>query len=300
MTTQFMRKAEVVIENPAGGTVLTVKNLRIAFDVSKSSTSETNKSIITIYNLNDTSRFLIDTVGQKLTLKVGYDKTVPQYADVSSDDLLKMLVQGDVSRIEHNFERPEWVTKIYVSEGGTFVKEDKISVSYKKDADVLAILKDIIKKAGLKIEQELADIIKDPKKLVNGFSFTGRTKDALDKLTQMSDLTWENDNGTTVFLSRAADNIKQAIDVNVYTGMIGSPSRLRDSDTQANDASALNGYVVKTLLNPEIRPGALLKVTSVVDALNTERLIVSEVNHTGDTHGNDWMSTAKTALERTL
>jgi hypothetical protein len=92
------------------------------------------------------------------------------------------------------------------------------------------------------------------------------------------------------------------------TGLIGSPEKLRDDSialygTQNRKKETIKvvgatgkkyrksvggGYKIKSLLQPFVEPGSVVQVKS--DTINDVQFRVVEVEHVGDTHGNDWYS----------
>jgi len=74
------------------------------------------------------------------------------------------------------------------------------------------------------------------------------------------------------------------------TGLIGSPERSDDiEETQSGERKRL-GWRVKSLLNPQIRPGDRLQIKSAeVDGV----FRAENVNHFGDTEGGDWYTEAE-------
>lgn len=81
--------------------------LKIAFEVNKDSTKETNKSTLTIWNLSDESRNQIEVADRKVEIWAGYkDNSGP----------VRMFV-GSVIEVETSDDGKDVTTKLTLSDG---------------------------------------------------------------------------------------------------------------------------------------------------------------------------------------
>lgn len=280
--------------------VLSIENLRVTFNIVKNLKQQSDKSTITIYNLSSTSRNIIDNFDQKIILKVGYAEDVPTYQNVIGTDLentvLQNLYVGDVQTVIHDYESPNWITKLYLGDGEDTIRESKISVSYPPGEKAITVLKDIVGKMGVALKQNIDNLISQDKLMKKGFNFNGLAKDAINKIAEKYSLDWTMQDETLLILQKLAADEEVAFIVSKETGMIGIPKRLRGRDGKSKKLELKPGYNVKTLLNPNIKPGKLVNIISEVEDIDSE-YIVESVRHSGDNFGDTWESDMKVSFK---
>jgi hypothetical protein len=118
-------------------------------------------------------------------------------------------------------------------------------------------------------------------------------KDVLNQLGQQHSFQWSIQNGVLQYTELDAKPPvfpDQAILITKRSGLIGSPTL------------TYVGVEAKALLNPEIKPGAIVKIEAQAPNINVGNLqfqpvlrelgdgyfFVQKAVHTGDTRGNDW------------
>ena len=111
--------------------------------------------------------------------------------------------------------------------------------------------------------------------------WTGPTRDVISKLWRPDGAVWSIHAGAVDVLPQGMPAKRKAILVSGQTGMIGEPTR--------ND----KGIEIVNDLNPDIRPGSILVVPSVVT--NGGWRTVS-ADHDFDTFGDAWETKAKAVV----
>jgi len=298
---QFHRQATVLIAEGVAtrtNTYLQVQNLRVSFHVKKTSTTDFNTALIKIYNLNEQTREKINAADLEnvVIIKAGYIEAKQE-----------IIFVGNTVLSTINIDRPNVITTIEAQDGKTAMNQLKFSVSYAAGSFAVKILKDILARTTLDIKH--IDWTKIPdKQYKNGFCFQGDAKVLLTNVCNYLGVEWSIQNNQAKLLSTGKADTAKIIYLTPETGLIGSPEKLKD-DSMAlygsgykKDAtlkvvgmtgkkyrkSVGGGYKIKCLLQPFIEPGSVVQVKS--DAINDVQFRVVEIEHVGDTHGNDWYS----------
>lgn len=278
---QFDRVASVILGKP-GLTNLIIEDLRIAFDVSKTNTSESNKGKVEITNLSQASRNKIKELDEVVTLSAGYRE----------EDGAEVLFIGDITLLNHSYPRPEVITKIEAGDGEKVIRESTLSLSYKEGFSIRQILTDISGKLAVPQKINLTTLPFTDKTFSNGYSFAGQAKNALDVLCEAVGLEWSFQNGELKIQLIGQGDYTRAIVVNEATGLIDSPERLEEIGASMNTKDKTPGWLIRTLLQPKAEPGGVVSVSSREIPDNTI-FKISEVQHVGDTHGLTWETKMK-------
>jgi len=298
---QFHRQATVQIAEGVAtlaGIALQVQNLRVSFHVKKTSTSDFNTATIDIYNLNEETRERINAIdlGNLVIVKAGY-----------IGEQQEVLFVGNTVLTTINIERPNVLTKIEAQDGKIAMNQLKLSISYQAGTFAVKILKDILSRTALDVKHIDWSKIVD-KQYKNGFCFQGDAKVLLTNVCNYLDTEWSIQNNQMKIIPVGKADTAKIIYLTPETGLIGSPEKLRDDSialygTQQRKKEVLKvvgatgkkyrksiggGYKIKCLLQPFIEPGSVVQVKS--GAINDVQFRVVEVEHVGDTHGNDWYS----------
>lgn len=295
----FNRVVSLVI-GKEGGSGRELTGLRIAFSIQKGATKSPNQCTCKIWNLSPDTRALVEVIGNVLILKAGY-----------VDDIGAInIFQGDVTRTLTVREGPDWITEIEMQDGLSEFRDTKTSVSFGKGITVRQVVSQIAKTFGLPV-RELPDNIAS-KQYPSGFAFVGRSRDALDKACNNLGLEWSIQNREIQIIKKGGVFKQTAIVLSPDSGLIGSPAR--ESKTMTEKAAAkegitkkqkgvrvintldekgnqeeklqVNGYKVKSLLQPTLEPGGYVQVKS--KGIDGEFFRIEELTHVGDTHGNEF------------
>jgi len=296
---QFHRQATVQIAEGVAtlaGIDLQIQNLRVSFNIKKTSTSDFNTATITIYNLNEETRERINSIdlGNLVIVKAGY-----------VDEQQEVIFVGNTTLSNISIERPNVITKIEAQDGKIAMNQLKFSITYQAGTFAVKILKDILARTSLDIKHIDWSKIVD-KQYKNGFCFQGDAKVLLTNICNYLGVEWSIQNNQMKLLPVGKADTAKIIYLTPETGLIGSPEKLRD-DSLALYGSQLRkkemikivgatgkkyrksiggGYKIKCLLQPFIEPGTVVQVKS--STINDVQFRVVEVEHVGDTHGNDW------------
>jgi len=282
---QFKRKYELILLGEEN--IKAITDLRIVFEVSKSLRSYPNLAKIDVFNPNGDTIALVDNDNPIVILNAGYDGNMGlifkgrlrnSFVNRISEDRILTLYAGDGQRewentiinktYSSNFKLKELVTDIV----STFLESGELTLGTLQD-----------------MEDREAD------KLM-GVSLSGSTKDVMDKIADDYGLIWSiQDNEIVVMDADAPIEFTEAVLINQNTGMIGSPTLTEI------------GADVTTLLNPDLLPNIAFKIESVSTTIALTNLQFRSLRRTtaegiyrafevifnGDTHGNNWYSTAR-------
>lgn len=244
--------------------------LRVKFDIEKNMLNVSNKAKIEIYNMSQQSRQAIKK-GYLVQLKAGYK------------GLFQQLFVGNVlpNGIGSTRHGPEILTALECGDGESSIVMARLDKSYSSGVTVLQILKDCAGAMNLEddfnpdgVNSGLVYLPNNPA-YGKGFNAKGPVSDTLNKILRPLGLEWSVQDGNLNVIPKTAHNGNQAIIVSTATGMIGVPS----SNDQCMKFSSL--------LNPNLRPGALVKLESDNIALNGFYKI-RKSHFEGDTHENKW------------
>lgn len=295
----FDRVASLVI-GKEGKLGRELAGLRFAFSIEKQSTKAPNKCTLKVWNLAPETRGLVEAIGNVLILKAGYVQ----------DTGAQTIFQGDVIRALTVREGPDWVTELEMQDGHKEFRDTKASVSYGRGATALQVLGDLSKRFGLPVRELPADVA--AKQYPNGFSFVGRLRDAMEKACDYLKLEWSIQNREIQIIKKGGVFQKRAILLSSDTGMVESPmlesktmtekAAAKDgitasqpgvrATTQRNDDGEIervlqvNGYKVKSLLQPGLEPGGYVQIKS--KSIDGQFFRIEELTHVGDTFGSEW------------
>ena len=262
----YNRKVDLTVAQINGSPGLRVKDLRVAFDISKSSTSEPNAATVDVYNLNDQSRAFVETKNQVLILKAGYE------------DLLSTILIGNVRRVEHEFVPPDIITHMEVRDGGKSLYESEFRRYYPAGSSKLSVVRDILgSMEGIETGVILTTALNGTTKKL---SLSGLSRVVLDRRAKAWGFEWSVQDGTAMVLDRGSTTVPQAsaIILNRTSGLLDSPVKTQ------------RGAKFKSLLRPDMPVGGFVIVQS---RFLTARLKVESLRHVGDTKGNTWNTEAE-------
>lgn len=250
------------------------QRFRIAFEIAKTIGQEANTLKVSIYNLSRSNRAELVKSGQNIEVEAGYSGN---FEVVGIANVNRVL-------IEHN--PPNIITTLEAADGVRTLRDVTLSLSFKGPVTVDRILDEVAEKMGIGRVDTGADV---KGQYIHGFSFSGKAKEALNKLTAKANVIWSIQNNDLVIFDRFNSNLERVVLLTPQTGLIDSPQALEDDD--ASETRAKNrGYKVRSLLNPKIEVGNLLKLESQ-DV--TGQFRIDSVVHTCDTRANEWMTEAE-------
>ena len=297
----FDRVASLVIGKP-DGKAIEIRDLRFAFSIEKGTGENPNKCTCEVYNLNPDSRALVETVNNVLILKAGYKQDVGEVT----------IFTGTVTRSNTKRQGADWVTALEMSDGGLEYRDKKTTFSFAPGVAGQSVLSNIAATFGLPVRPLPADIAQ--KQYPEGFAFVGRSREAMTKACEYLGLEWSIQNREIQVLKKGKAVEMQAFVLSADTGMIDSPES--ESKTMSEAAAAkkgittkqkgvvqsfgtddtgtknrkleVQGYKVKSLLQPTLQPGGYVKLET--KSIKGEFFRVEAVTSVGDTHGQAWNS----------
>jgi hypothetical protein len=294
----FDRVVEV-IAGKSGGQGVLIDKLRINFSIEKTSTETLNNSKIKIYNLSENTRKQVEIANNAVILKAGY----------SMDGGPKTIFVGIIRRSLTVKEGQDWITEIELDDGLLSYRDSKDSIAFDKGASGLAVLKFVASKFDLPV-RPLPDV--QDKSYPKGFSFVGRTRECMTNVCNYLGLEWSIQNQEIQIIKKGGTLQSKAFVISEETGMIESPAleaktlsdkaagkrgitsdsagvikrRKETVDGEIQDRLEVQGYKVKTLLNPLIEPGAIVQLKS--RGIEPAFLRVEKVNHNGDSQSGPY------------
>ena len=229
---------------------------------------------------------MIDGEDPLLILSAGYENNIG------------LIFRGRKRNVFINKVSEDRVITIYAADGG----KDWDSAIYNKTSTADLKLKDIVLEL-FNTFNETGDVtvgsiegIDIPADKLLGQSLSGSSKDILDILAQDYKFQWSIQDGELILTKEdSALTTLDSVLVSQSTGMIGSP------------AVTEIGADVTSLMNPKLLPDRLFTIESVSNEVSLSNLQFRkikrtsaegsyrafEVIFTGDTHGNQWFSTAR-------
>lgn len=278
---QFDRIARVTVGPGTGSeNAILVEQLRISFNVKKTSKVSTNKASIDIYGLNTSSRTLINNLDNILILEAGYRQ----------DGGPEVLFIGNITKVMTVFQKAETITSIEVNDGSKVLRDTRVSLSYKAGTTVKTIMDELLPKFKIPIrfvDEQNASL----KSFGNGFAAVGSAQVVLDKLADKIGYDWNIQNGELRLISKLGSDKTRVIKLTPSTGLINSPVKNLEAEGKANPSDTADGYELTCQLQPKIIPGGQIYVESKSFSTGTT-FKVESVTHKGDNHRGDWVSTA--------
>lgn len=276
-TRQYLREAKLKI---AGKEFTT----RIAFEIHKgeqdSSTTgaKSNKSTVSVFNISEASRGAIEYYAElNATAPTNAEHDVyAMVLEAGYRGALSTLFVGDIATVEMKRNGPDIETVIEAGDGERRLV--KAHVEFSMDGagvNDARIFQAAIENLGLS-KGAIFEVPETPRS--NGFAYSGPAADLIDQIAKKNGLAWSVHNGAVNVRKEDSTTGLTAILLTDETGLIGIPNKTRD------------GFKAECLLNPELEPGCLVKIKSML--LSQEATyMVKGVDHVGDTHGDKWMTT---------
>jgi hypothetical protein len=274
----YLRRARLTIAKPRAGSFFStepnaveVENLQVRFEIKKSLKSTPNPATLTITNLAESTRDELAKLPQVAILEVAY-----------GDAELERIFIGDVFYVGHEWAGPTVETKLQAHDGGRAYAHARVTQSLKAGSVVLEGVKAAAAALGLKLPPPVLTMPQLQQAATAGLALAGRASDELSRLLTPFGLGWSVQDGNLVVLADSGVRPGQAILIDEAAGMIDTPKWSTPSKPGQRPTLA-----VDCLLFPEVAPGNTIQVKSrTANGL----FKVTDVTHTGDTMGGDWMT----------
>lgn len=265
--------------------------LRMKFDIKKDDGKNPNRSRVTVFNLKPETRRGLEEPDVRCVLDVGY----------AEEGGPSNVFTGDVIEAYTEFDGPDIATVLELGEGVIAIRDGIVSLGYPKGSGTTAAIRDVASRMGLSL---VMPEDAPEKAWQGGFSFHGAGRSALDQITRYAGLSWSIQGTTLQVVRTGGTTNRQVFVLNARSGLIKHPERVRSNrreaakvtDQQGETARVpkktekKDGWRVTSLVLPSVLPGDRVKLESrTVEGV----FVVEEVQHQGDTHGDQWFTELK-------
>lgn len=290
----FNRIASVKLGSISSTEFLGLGDLRITFKIDKNLETVSNIGEIDIYNLSEDTRNKLNKIFDTIVLEAGYQ----------DGDGLKTIFTGDIISSVTKRSGPDLITTIRAGDGLRVLISSKFNKSYAPNVSAYSIIEDLVNTLG--IPKKISDKIlkkfkaKVEDKYANGFSFVGKATTALDTLMKKTGLEYSVQNGSFKLLELEETDTSPIVLLSEETGIIDRPEKTTVLKKQGDTVKTVspdseekdlerNGWIIRSLLYPEIEPGSRVKIEYPILDINGE-FRVEEITHRGDTYGTEFNS----------
>jgi hypothetical protein len=243
--TYYLRKVSLVIGNNAGQG-LDLSQMQFRFSTLIGTTETPNVLKLHIWNLSDTTaaKLVAQNGGtfeyNKVTLQAGY--TNGPYGLIFSGSVLYMRLGREGPTDSY--------LDIHVADGDKGYNFAVVNTNLAPGASQQDAATAIDKALGVQgITPSSAPPSLSPLNYPRGLSLYGMARDHAAELAAQNGFTWSIQNGQSTYLAQAAA-LQTVVQLNAKTGMIGIPEQ------------TIYGINVKSLLNPNFKPGVVLKLNN--------------------------------------
>lgn len=257
-TKQFGRVCRLIVGKDGSG--IEIRNLRVSFDVKKTSGDDPNTANIEIYNLNPSNQNKIIKEWEDIQLFAGYEGAE------------RLIFQGQIRTAVPTVVGTDRVVKISAGDGDREIYRGFVNQTLEKGCDANEIVAEC-QKAMFGVSDAYKDELSTT--YSRGKVLSGRASDVLTNQVKQDDAQWSIQDGMLLLLQGANVRPNAVWLINQETGMLGSPE------------PTTVGVKVKTLLNPAYLIGGVAKIESEVFQGGVR---IETISHKGDTHGSDWSS----------
>lgn len=287
MSSRFIRDFELLVQIDSNTAIIIQPPLRIAFDGTKSTDRALNELNIQIYNLSREHRNKIirdakdkDPQKNKDRKKLTEAEKKAQKAEEKKDktaifkivlragyDHLETIFTGDILEAYTERSGADFITHITGQDGLFDFRSAFTSKTVKGDA-VDAILHDMKRTSKGKVSKRKENV---RHKVLVGNS----AKLISEQLFDDEVMFFDND---TLHILKDGEVVSDiAVDINSETGLLNAPTK---ADKMIS---------ARTLMNPAIRVGGLVNLTSIYAPHYNGVYRVETIKFTGDSDGSDWM-----------
>ena len=238
--------------------------LRIKFAIKKTVDSTGNTAKITIYNLPQNIRGLLERGkpddGIICILDAGYQ-------------IATTIFKGEVHKSKSERKGPDWVTTIEAVDGKRALEQATLSKGYPAGTDIKDVVTDAanaMKEAGDVIIGTIESVKSEIAE--NGLTVDGLASVIMDGIMNDQDQSWSIQDGEIETHLIDGDVGEQALSLSASTGLLTLPIRREDGNIE-----------FMALMRPEMsKPGKLIEIADV------GFIVVQTIDYKGDTHSNEW------------
>lgn len=261
---QYLRKCSLIVAGMDQG--LDLSGLRIRFSVKRSDAQTPNAAEIRVYNpAPNTARQIRDEF-TRVILQAGYEEN------------FGVIFDGDIKQVKFGREGgTDTYVDIAAGDGDAAynfaVVNTTLAAGARQSDQIRAALAPMAERG---VTAGYIDTT-DDRALPRGKAMFGMSRDYLRRSADTTATTWSIQDRKVQFVKRTGLLPGQAVALSSATGLVGVPEVTNE------------GVYIRSLLNPLLVIGGQVQVSGSTDADGIYRILV--VEHTGDTHGNEWYST---------
>lgn len=230
---QWKRSAQVVIGKSGSG--LSVENLRINFEITKTVEPSPNTALIKIYNLHPDNEARIKNEFDEVLLNAGYQ------------DSQRLIFRGNIKHVFRYREKTDYITEIEAADGDKDFRNAVMNKTLSAGTTNAQLVDLAVGTFETTVKGHVAI---DEKVRIRGRVVSGNTRDVLHDLAQESDANWSIQDGLLLIVKADAVLPDEAIVINAETGMVNAP--------EIND----KGIAVTCLLNPQLRINGAIQLNN--------------------------------------
>ena len=248
--------------------------LHVSFSVEKCDVESPNTAKVQVWNLSNNNLKILDGKDCIVELKAGYDNNNA------------LILVGNVTSVVTTPENADRMTEIEVMDGRVELRETAVTISLNGTVNCKDVYNQIASKMGLPIVFA-GDL--SFKTMPNGFSYTGKAKNALQKIAKYCGHCWTIQNQVIqITWPGRAVNTRGYL-LSSETGLISIPKRITIGSNSKNEESQ-TGWDVEYFLNGAIGVNDIVQLKS---STANGYYRVYKVTLDGDNLEGDWVCTAQ-------
>lgn len=286
---QYDRMYELVLGDYKTGKGIKITDLQLTFDISKSvdNTKKANSASIEVYNLSPQSLKMLETDFLACSFSVGY-RGLPEADGTRKPIDLKRLVTGNVVEFKTAKQGTDIVTQIIMGEGYTDLNHKYLTQTIPRGKTLKDVLEEIRKQMP-GVERGVFTGTNINNQVIHGYPLTGTPRQMLNEIARTYRIEWRVDN-KALYVNDASGVIYKgnasAYVLNEKSGLIDIPYYTSlEGKKEKSDKTKRDGIQFTALLNPEIKPGEIIRVESK-NVTGYYRVV--DARYTGDYRGQFW------------
>lgn len=252
----------------------TENSLHISFSIEKADVESPNTAKVQIWNLSDENLKIMDGEDCIIELKAGYGSNMP------------LILVGDVTTVITTPDNADRMTEIEVMDGRVELRDTTVTISVNGSANCMDIYTQIAEGMGIPITFA-GDL--SFKSIPNGFSYVGKAKGALQKISKYCGHNWTIQNQVIQVTWPGRSVSEKGFLLNSETGLIGHPKRITIG-AGSKDRESQTGWEIQYFLNGAIGVNDVVQIESPTA---NGYFRVQKVTFDGDNMEGDWMCTAQ-------
>ncbi len=239
--------------------------------------SDLNTCHLQIYNPNEISRTAILQTDNVVEVTAGYE-----------DETQEIIFIGNVTKAFMTYIDSDVIGHIEAEDGQKEITKARTVVSFTEGTSINTIFKTILDKIPLGLRKKF-NLLNIPKKqFPNAFSFMGTASSALNQICKSVGLQWSIQNKEIKIWSAEGNDGSLAIDVRQDTGLLDSPERITIKRTVQGVETKVDGWKVRSLLQPFAESGGRIILTS--KEIDKSPFTIDKVIHSGHSEQSDFVT----------